>query len=452
MKAAAKLAVAAVIVFAVLQCIRPSIPRQPATAEIQAPPEVRHILETHCYFCHSSGRRLSWFDQIVPGYWLVRHDILTARQHLNFSALGAKPPTVQKATLYEAVNMVQLGAMPLPQFVALHPDARMSPEDLNVLKTYLAPWSNQTTPPAAAAPATNPAPPAQPIDLASVQPEPGGFAFDPSFENWTLLSTTDRGDNYSLRLILGNGIAHGSAGSGSLKPWDDGARFAKIAWQQQSGPDGLIHPGNFIQVELMDKNAAAYKSTDGWGWGRWRGLDLKPYGTDASYTNECTGCHQPLHGNDYVYTLPITMPKQNLREDVVNYHAAMLPEGMPVAWSLGWNVITLYVDPKAHTMSVLFGNPQAIGAVHARTASPTTPQYPAGAVLALVTWVQREDPHWFGARIPDSPQSVEFVQIAAPSQPATYRRFSATGLSDDHAASAAQRQQLILSLPPAALP
>ena len=29
--------------------------------------------------------------------------------------------------------------------------------------------------------------------------------------------------------------------------------------------------------------------------------------------------------------------------------------------------------------------------------------YSAGAVLALVTWTQREDPHWFGGRIPDAP-------------------------------------------------
>ena len=99
-------------------CIRPGIPSQPATAEIQAPPEIRTILETHCYACHSDQRRLSWFDQIVPGYWLVRHDILTARQHLDFSTIGAKPAAAQKAALYEAVTMVQLGAMPLPQFLS----------------------------------------------------------------------------------------------------------------------------------------------------------------------------------------------------------------------------------------------------------------------------------------------------------------------------------------------
>jgi hypothetical protein len=28
-----------------------------------------------------------------------------------------------------------------------------------------------------------------------------------------------------------------------------------IAWQQEWGTDGLIHPGRFVQVELMVKHA-----------------------------------------------------------------------------------------------------------------------------------------------------------------------------------------------------
>src|SRR5580692_11003140 len=140
-----KLLVAGLVVFALMQLVRPGIPTQPATAEVQVPPEVKHILEKDCYSCHSDQRRLSWFDQIVPGYWLVRHDILTAREHLNFSTLGAKPAAAQKATLYEAVNMIQLGAMPLPAFVKLHPDARVAPEDLAVLKAYLSPWTPALT-------------------------------------------------------------------------------------------------------------------------------------------------------------------------------------------------------------------------------------------------------------------------------------------------------------------
>ena len=145
MKILGKLSFAGLVTFALLQLVRPGIPAKPATAEVQAPPEVKRILEKDCYSCHSDQRRLSWFDKIVPGYWLVRYDILTAREHLNFSTLGAKPAAAQKAALYEAVNMIQLGAMPLQAFVKLHPEARVAPEDLATLKAYLSPWTPALT-------------------------------------------------------------------------------------------------------------------------------------------------------------------------------------------------------------------------------------------------------------------------------------------------------------------
>ena len=74
----------------------------------------------------------------------------------------------------------------------------------------------------------------------------------------------------------------------------------------------------------MRKDAKRYTDTEGWGWGRWRGLDLKPYGKDRRFVNECTDCHRPMRGNDYVYTLPITDARVK-GNDVVNNIAAALP-------------------------------------------------------------------------------------------------------------------------------
>jgi hypothetical protein len=158
----------------------------------------------------------------------------------------------------------------------------------------------------------------------------------------------------------------------------------------------------------MLKDSHLYKNTDGWGWGRWRGLDLKPYGLDAQFVNECTGCHQPVRGNDYVYTLPITTATVSGHE-VVNNNAAVLPASLPYQ-PLTWSAITMYVDPKTQTMATLYGNEVAMQTADARRAAPVgSPKgltHPADAVLALVTWAQRDDPHWFGARIPAMPVSV----------------------------------------------
>jgi hypothetical protein len=131
-----------------------------------------------------------------------------------------------------------------------------------------------------------------------------------------------------------------------------------------------------------------------------------------------------------------------------------LPVNLPYQ-PLKWNAITMYVDPKTHTMATLYGNDAAIeGAQMRRAITLGGPKYPPGSVLALVTWTQRDDPHWFGGRIPDKPLSVEFVQVTATGQTNIYRRFAGTGLVEDHptAGTAAQRASFVLRLTPSRLP
>lgn len=45
-----------------------------------------------------------------------------------------------------------------------------------------------------------------------------------------------------------------------------------------------------------------------WGYARWVGKDLKPYGKDASIVAECHGCHTPVQDTDFVFTKPVKLP------------------------------------------------------------------------------------------------------------------------------------------------
>jgi hypothetical protein len=296
--------------FAGIQLIRPELTNPPVTAELQAPAEVKQVLRNSCYSCHSNETKLPWFDKVVPAYWLVASDVKEARSHLNFSEIGKLPAAQQKAFLFEAVNMIQMGAMPLPSYLKVHPDAAVTPEQLAVLRNYLL---TPAPPPDAAkvAEAVSGAdaeygrwiqPGQKPID---VKPEFNGVTFMPDYKNWKAISSTDRVDNHTMRVILGNDVAVKAIAEKKINPWPDGAAFAKVAWQQ-SQPDeqGVVRPGAFVQVEFMIKGATQYASTEGWGFGRWRGTDLKPYGKDAGFVNECTTCHAPLRKNNYVYTAP----------------------------------------------------------------------------------------------------------------------------------------------------
>jgi hypothetical protein len=86
-------------------------------------------------------------------------------------------------------------------------------------------------------------------------------------------------------------------------------------------------------------------------------------------------------------------------------------------------VITSWIDKQDSTTSTMFGNDVAVQ--YARTSSAM--QYPAGAVLSVVTWGQQEDPRWFGGKIPEKPKVVEFVTVSSPGS-YSYERYEGSPL------------------------
>jgi hypothetical protein len=86
-------------------------------------------------------------------------------------------------------------------------------------------------------------------------------------------------------------------------------------------------------------------------------------------------------------------------------------------------VITSWIDKQDSTMSTMFGNDVAVQ--YARTNAAM--QYPAGAVLSVVTWGQQEDPRWFGGKIPERPKAVEFITVSSPGS-YSYQRYEGSPL------------------------
>jgi hypothetical protein len=298
------------LIFLGLQFVRPGLTNPPVTAELQAPPEVKAVLRNSCYSCHSNETKLPWFDQVVPAYWLVSHDVKEARKHLNFSEIAAQPAAKQKATLYEAVNQIQLGAMPLPQYLWVHSGSNVTAAQLAVLRNYLNPPNPALA--SAASPAEIAASDAQfstwiqaSGPATGVENSPNGVAFVPEYKTWRAISSTDRFDNNTMRVILGNDVAIRAIEENHINPWPNGTTFAKVTWHTQPDGTGLVKTGAFQQVELMIRDSNKYASTKGWGWGRWLGTELKPYGKSAAVSDECVNCHTPVRHNDYVYTMPM---------------------------------------------------------------------------------------------------------------------------------------------------
>jgi hypothetical protein len=85
---------------------------------------------------------------------------------------------------------------------------------------------------------------------------------------------------------------------------------------------------------------------------------------------------------------------------------ASLPDTLSIN-PLEWKVISSSFNRSNKTMSTLYGNDLAVKNARAGTA------YPAGSEITLVTWLQKADEHWFGARVPASIQSIEQIRFNA---------------------------------------
>jgi hypothetical protein len=144
----------------------------------------------------------------------------------------------------------------------------------------------------------------------AADPAPNGLALPAGYKDWRVIAPSHRTDNNTLRVILGNDVAVKAARDGKTKPWPDGAILAKLVWKDATHsvwPTAQV-PGDFVHAEFMVKDSAKYAATGGWGFGRWLGMDQKPYGKDAQFVQECFGCHTPVKDNDWVFTHPAKLP------------------------------------------------------------------------------------------------------------------------------------------------
>jgi hypothetical protein len=103
--------------------------------------EVKGILKTSCYDCHSLETRYPWYSYVAPVKWLVINDIRDGREELNFSEWQKLEKRVQIKKLEDIKEEVEGGDMPLPIYTIMHQKARLSDEQ----KIKLSEWATAMT-------------------------------------------------------------------------------------------------------------------------------------------------------------------------------------------------------------------------------------------------------------------------------------------------------------------
>jgi hypothetical protein len=151
---------------------------------------------------------------------------------------------------------------------------------------------------------------ATPVVAQEVAPAPNGITIPEGYKDWSVLSVTERTDNETLRVVIGNDVAMEAARAGDTNPWPEGTVLGKIVWSQgeHASWPGATVPTEFRAAEFMTKDTGRFVETKGWGYARWLGVDQRPFGENAEFALDCAGCHEPMADNDYVFTRPVLMP------------------------------------------------------------------------------------------------------------------------------------------------
>jgi hypothetical protein len=139
MKKTVRWALTAAAVAAVAIQLVPVTRTNPSPRTVVAvPPEVHQVLQRACYDCHSNDTRWPWYSRVAPVSWLVAHDVSEGREHLNFS-VWPQISTAQRAKAkHEIAEALSEGEMPPWLYLPAHPDAKLTAEELSLLRGWAA--------------------------------------------------------------------------------------------------------------------------------------------------------------------------------------------------------------------------------------------------------------------------------------------------------------------------
>lgn len=136
---------ALLIVFIVTQFIQPDrnksvqvVPTDISKA-VPVPENVKMILQTACYDCHSNNTNYPWYNYVQPVGWILANHIKHGKGDLNFSDFGSYPIRKQQSKLKAIADQIKNGEMPLYSYTIIHKKARLSKEQ----KVLITDWAQK---------------------------------------------------------------------------------------------------------------------------------------------------------------------------------------------------------------------------------------------------------------------------------------------------------------------
>jgi hypothetical protein len=108
----------------------------PVTGEVSAPDPVMAVLRSSCYDCHSNETRWPWYSRVAPLSWRIAQHVREGREHINFSEWQGLPLEDREDAMEEMWEELEKGAMPLPDYLRMHPEAVLTEPHREVLRRW----------------------------------------------------------------------------------------------------------------------------------------------------------------------------------------------------------------------------------------------------------------------------------------------------------------------------
>lgn len=104
--------------------VNPPVRQEPAWNT----PETRALAKRACFDCHSNETVYPWYASVAPVSWLTQRDTEEGRSKMNFSEWDQPQKDAKHAS-----EELEKGEMPLWFYVPLHPEAKLSPAEKELL-------------------------------------------------------------------------------------------------------------------------------------------------------------------------------------------------------------------------------------------------------------------------------------------------------------------------------
>src|SRR5687768_16910927 len=128
-----------------IQLIQPArnssrqVPSTDISGTISIAGNVKSLLQTACYDCHSNNTKYPLYANIQPMGWLLANHIRDGKSELNFNEFGNYSDRRQQSKLKSIASQVKDGEMPLASYKMLHKNARLTKDQ----KALIIKWALQ---------------------------------------------------------------------------------------------------------------------------------------------------------------------------------------------------------------------------------------------------------------------------------------------------------------------